>query len=160
MMSWPSLMHQVSAVHVHVECSDHYKDCASSLGSQHLSFIVSTHSIFCIPTPPLGIEPILHGEVSSHMCSSISKSIAGIVVIYVWPFLPTDSDKKTDITICEIMVMTFVMCYVLIYTMMEPLRASIKAVYVCFAQNHQSLSQAFPILYHRLDRMSNERNMV
>jgi len=107
-----------------------------------------------------GIEPILHGDVSSHMCSSISKSIAGIVVIYVWPFLPTDSDKRTDITVCEIMVMTFAMCYVLIYTMMEPLRASIKAVYVCFAQNQRSLSQAFPILYHRLDRMSNERNMV
>jgi hypothetical protein len=37
---------------------------------------------------------------------------------------------------------------------MEPLRASIKAVYVCFAQHPQSLSQAFPLIYHRLSRIS------
>ena len=40
--------------------------------------------------------------------------------------------------------------------MMEPLRASIKAVYVSFAQHPQSLSQAFPLLYHRLSRISEE----
>jgi len=104
-----------------------------------------------------GIEPILHEDISSHMCSSISKSIAGIIVIFVGQYLTRTPDNNHTV-VCEIMVTTFAMSYVLIYTMMEPLQASTKAVYVCFAQNHQSLSHAFPILYHRLARMSRERN--
>jgi len=107
-----------------------------------------------------GIEPIIHENISVHMCSSISKSISGLVVIFVGQSLAT---SNTDhMTICEIMVITFIMCYTITLTMMEPLQASIKAVYICFAQNQQSLSQAFPLLYNRLDRLSREQgsNMV
>jgi|AntRauTorckE5430_2_1112549.scaffolds.fasta_scaffold04413_3 hypothetical protein len=116
--------------------------------------------MFLLYTKLKGIEPIIHENISVHMCSSISKSISGIVVIFVGQSL---SSSNTDhMIICEIMVVSFIMCYTLIYTMMEPLQASIKAVYICFAQNQQSLSQAFPLLYHRLDRLSREQgsNMV
>lgn len=118
-----------------------------------------THScVFCSSLK--GIEPIIHENISVHMCSSISKSISGLVVIFVGQSLAT---SNTDhMTICEIMVITFIMCYTITLTMMEPLQASIKAVYICFAQNQQSLSQAFPLLYNRLDRLSREQgsNMV
>jgi len=107
-----------------------------------------------------GIEQIIYEDISAHMCSSISKSISGIIVIFIGQSFPTaDNDHMI---ICEIMVTSFIMCYTLIYTMMEPLQASIKALYICFAQNHVTLSQAFPIVYRRLQRMTNEResNMI
>jgi len=107
-----------------------------------------------------GIEPIIHENISVHMCSSISKSVSGLVVIFVGQSLA--SSNTDHMIVCEIMVVSFIMCYTVIYTMMEPLQASIKAVYICFAHNQQSLSQAFPLLYHRLDRLSREQgsNMV
>jgi hypothetical protein len=37
---------------------------------------------------------------------------------------------------------------------MEPLRAAIKASYIAFAQNPRCLSQSFPLIYHRLCRLS------
>lgn len=76
-------------------------------------------------------------------------------MIFIGHAFPTA--QNDHMVIFEIMVTTFIMCYTLVYTMMEPLQASIKAMYICFAQNHQTLSQAFPIVYHRLNRMTNER---
>jgi hypothetical protein len=60
----------------------------------------------------------------------------------------------SDSAIVLDMLLAFVFCYTLIFTVMEPLRASIKAVYVSFAQHPQSLSQAYPLIFHRLSRMS------
>ena len=48
------------------------------------------------------------------------------------------------------------MCYLILSTLIEPLRASIKAVYVSFAQHPESFSLAFPLVFHRLSRISNE----
>ena len=48
------------------------------------------------------------------------------------------------------------MCYLILSTLIEPLRASIKAVYVSFAQHPESFSQAFPLVFHRLSLISNE----
>lgn len=100
-----------------------------------------------------GIESTIHEDISVHMCASISKVIAGLIVIFIGQSATPENDHMI---ICEIMVITFIMVYIIVYTMMEPLKASIKAVYVCFAQNHQSLSQAFPLVYHRLERISRE----
>jgi len=56
--------------------------------------------------------------------------------------------------IAENVLLSFILDYTLIFTVMEPLRAAIKAVYVSFAQHPQSLSQAFPLIFHRLSRLS------
>ncbi len=103
-----------------------------------------------------GIEQIIYEDISRHMCSSISKSISGIIVIFIGHAYA--SAGYDHLIIYEIMVTSFIMCYTLIYTMMEPLQASIKALYICFAQNHLTLSLAFPIVYNRLERMTSERD--
>lgn len=69
------------------------------------------------------------------------------------------ADKLRDGTIVQSMLLAFILCYSLLFTVMEPLRASIKAIYVCFAQHPHSLSQSFPLIFHRLSRIS-EANLV
>ena len=59
-----------------------------------------------------------------------------------------------DISIFEILLFSYILCYTLLFTALEPLRAGIKAVYVCFAEHPISLSQAFPLIYQRLSRIS------
>ena len=68
-------------------------------------------------TPTAGIEQIIYEDISAHMCSSISKSISGIIVIFIGQSFPTaDNDHMI---ICEIMVTSFIMCYTLIYTILD-----------------------------------------
>lgn len=66
----------------------------------------------------------------------------------------TAIEEITDLEVVENMLLAFILSYTLIFTVMEPLRASIKAVYVSFAQHPRSLSQAFPLIFHRLSRLS------
>jgi hypothetical protein len=68
----------------------------------------------------------------------------------------SSSTNNDPMVMCEIMVVSFIMSYTIIYTMIEPLQASIKALYVGFAQNNQCLSRVFPLVYHRLHRMGPE----
>lgn len=104
-----------------------------------------------------GVEPILHQDLSSHMCSAISKSISATLTIFIGQILLyRRTGEGSDVVICETMIISYIMCYTILFTVMEPLRASISAVYVCFAQHPQSLSQAFPLVYHRLSRISED----
>ena len=86
----------------------------------------------------------MNDDISSRMCTSVSKAISIILVILIGQPLSLRMSGIEHSTVCEIMVVTFIMCFLILNTMMEPLRASIKAVYVSFAQHPQSLSQAFP----------------
>ncbi len=96
----------------------------------------------------------MQDDISAHMSTSLCKAISSVIVIFLsQPLIHRDSGLDHG-TVCEIMVITYVMCYMVLSTMIEPLRASIKAVYVSYAQHPQSLSQAFPLLYHRLSRIS------
>lgn len=102
--------------------------------------------------------PIIHDDISTHMSACVGGTVAGVIVIFTGGVLvhqrnrssPTVSDSDVVLD----MLLAFVLCYTLIFTVMEPLRASIKAVYVSFAQHPQSLSQAYPLIFHRLSRMS------
>ena len=60
----------------------------------------------------------------------------------------------TDLDVVKNMLLAFILSYTLLFTVMEPLRAAIKAIYVSFAQNPRSLSHAYPLIYHRLTRLS------
>jgi hypothetical protein len=102
-----------------------------------------------------GVEPIIHDDMTTHVCSSVCGSISGIIVVVVASILLHHrSDNLTDVALVQSMLLAFIFCYTLLFTVMEPLRASIKAIYVCFAQHPQSLSQAFPLIFHRLNRIS------
>jgi hypothetical protein len=92
------------------------------------------------------------------MCSCTGGSISGIIVIFTGYVLlhqrETSNEEISDWEVVENMLLAFIISYTLIFTVMEPLRASIKAVYVSFAQHPRSLSQAFPLIFHRLSRLS------
>jgi hypothetical protein len=112
-------------------------------------------SFFNIPLPCTGVEPIIHDDMTTHVCSSVCGSISGLIVIVVGSILSHQrTDNLTDAALVQSMLLAFIFCYTLLFTVMEPLRASIKAIYVCFAQHPQSLSQAFPLIFHRLSRIS------
>jgi hypothetical protein len=105
-----------------------------------------------------GVEPILHDDISTHMSACVGGSVSGLIVLFTGAVLTHHRNRNSphvlDSAIVLDMLMAFYFCYTLIFTVMEPLRASIKAVYVCFAQHPESLSQAFPLIFHRLTRMS------
>jgi hypothetical protein len=105
-----------------------------------------------------GVEPILHDDISTHMSACVGGSVSGLIVLFMGVLLTHQRNRNSipvpDSAIVLDMLMAFYFCYTLIFTVMEPLRASIKAVYVCFAQHPESLSQAFPLIFHRLTRMS------
>lgn len=106
----------------------------------------------------LGVEPIINDDISTHMSACVGGSVSGIIVIFTGSVLVHQRNRSSsdisDSAIVLDMILAFIFCYTLIFTVMEPLRASIKAVYVSFAQHPQSLSQAFPLIFHRLSRMS------
>lgn len=105
-----------------------------------------------------GVEPIIHDDISTHMSACVGGTISGVIVIFTGAVLVHQRNHSapdvSDSAIVLDMILAFVFCYTLIFTVMEPLRASIKAVYVSFAQHPQSLSQAYPLIFHRLSRMS------
>jgi len=101
---------------------------------------------------------MIHEDISTHMSSCVGGTISGLIVVFTGAVLVHQRNKNhpevNDSAVFVDMLLAFIFCYTLIFTVMEPLRASIKAVYVSFAQHPQALSQAFPLIYHRLSRMS------
>ena len=110
---------------------------------------------------PTGMEPIIHDDITTRMCTNVCTSVCGAIIILMGLILTRHrtSDGLTDVSILQSSLLTFILCYSLLFTVMEPLRASIKAIYVCFAQHPQSLSNTYPLIFHRLSRIS-EANLV
>jgi hypothetical protein len=109
-----------------------------------------------------GVEPILHDDITTHICSCIGGSITGVIVIVTGNLLLHQRSKYGDVddlAVVENMLVAFILSYTLIFTVMEPLRASVKAVYVSFAHSPRSISQTYPLIYHRLCRIS-ESNLT
>jgi len=88
------------------------------------------------------------------MCAAVGGGISGVIVIITGYILVHQSSNASDWEIAETLLLSFILSYTLLFTVMEPLRAAIKAVYVSFAQHPRSLSQAFPLIFHRLSRLS------
>ncbi|KAL7525169.1 hypothetical protein ACHAXR_000889, partial [Thalassiosira sp. AJA248-18] len=102
-----------------------------------------------------GVESIIHDDITTHMCSSVGHLVAGSIVIFFGMLLVThrnsfSTDPLADASLLEVLLFSYILCYTILFTVMEPLRAAIKAVYVCFAEHPLSLSQAFPLIYQRL----------
>lgn len=106
------------------------------------------------------MEPILHEDITTHMCTSIAASITGVIVLLSSWLLVHQKKSYPEVTdwhVIQNMLLSFILSYTLIFTVMEPLRAAIKAVYVSFAQQPRCLAQAYPLIYHRLTRLSESR---
>lgn len=106
---------------------------------------------------PTGLEPILHEDITTHMCTCVGGSISGVIVLittYLLLHQRKGHAEVGDFHVAESMLISFVLSYTMIFTALEPLRAAIKASYVSYAQNPRCLSQAYPLIYHRLSRLS------
>lgn len=106
-----------------------------------------------------GVESIIHDDITTHMCSSVGHLLSGSIVLVFGLMLVTHrnaiaSDPLSDASLLEAILLSYVLSYTVLFTVLEPLRAAIKAVYVCFAEHPLSLSQAFPLIYQRLMRIS------
>ena len=105
-----------------------------------------------------GVEPIIHDDISTHISACVGGCVSGIIILFTGAVVVHQRNRNDpgvpDSAVALDMVIAFLFCYTLIFTAMEPLRASIKAVYVCFAQHPEALSNAFPLIFHRLSRMS------
>ena len=120
-----------------------------------------------------GVEPIIHDDITTHMCSAaLCSVVSGCIVVLFGMLLTTHRNTTTssknaagnapldDLSLLEILLFAYILCYTLLFTALEPLRAAIKAVYVCFAEHPLSLSQAFPLIYQRLSRISDGSGSV
>lgn len=119
-----------------------------------------------------GVEPIIHDDITTHMCSALCSVVSGCIVVLFGMLLTTHRNTTTssknaagnapldDLSLLEILLFAYILCYTLLFTALEPLRAAIKAVYVCFAEHPLSLSQAFPLIYQRLSRISDASGSV
>lgn len=101
---------------------------------------------------------MIHEDISTHMSSCVGGALSSLIVVFTGFVLVHQRNRNHpeigDSAVFVDMSLAFVFCYTLIFTVMEPLRASIKAVYISFAQYPNALSQSFPLIYHRLKRMS------
>ena len=91
------------------------------------------------------------------VCTCIAGSMSGFIVLITTYLLLHQRKSHAEVTdshVVETMLISFILSYTLIFTALEPLRAAIKASYVSFAQNPRCLSQSFPLIYHRLCRLS------
>lgn len=128
----------------------------SDLGMSHVAAYFKSYSRAANDVLALvdntGVEPIIHDDISTPMLSAAASTVSSIITLFCF-YILTQSDLS-DYAICELCFTVYFMVYAVIFTVFEPLRASIKAVYVCFAQNPQSLRHTFPLIFHRLSRIS------
>merc|ERR1719273_1587575 len=109
---------------------------------------------------------VIHDDITTAMLTSFASAVSNVIVILLSFLLVhhrttaiVNYDHSnllvlTDTTICAIMLSCYVMNFILLQTLMEIIRSSIKTVYVCFAQFPSSLQNSFPLIYHRLMRIS------
>jgi hypothetical protein len=135
----------------------------SDLGMSHVAVYYKSYQKAARDVSTLieqtGVEPILHDDITTHMCSCVGGSISGIIVLFTGHVLlrqraSAGQHDISDLQVVEVMVLAYVLSYTLIFTVLEPLRSSVKAIYVSFAQHPESLRHTFPLVYHRLCRLS------
>ena len=100
-------------------------------------------------------------DVTGRMCSSVSVALSGMIVLVESIILSNHRNGVLeDGHVVGAMMLSFALNYLLIQTILEPLQASVQAVHVGFAQHPQSLSQAFPLIFHRLSRIAEQSNQL
>lgn len=107
----------------------------------------------------VGVESIIHDDITTHLCSSVCHLASGMIamlfgIVLVFHRNSFASNPLADVSLLEILLVAYMLCHTILFTAMEPLRSAIKSVYVCFAEHPLSLSQAFPLIYQRLSRIS------
>ena len=105
-----------------------------------------------------GVEPILVDEATTVVATRLAAAGAAMwLVVAGWILTHQRRHAAiplTDEEILERMILVYWNAFSMFLTVLEPLRASIKALFVCFAYHPMSLSHAYPLIYRRLKRIS------
>ena len=115
-----------------------------------------TPSYFSFPWY-LGVESIIHDDITTHICFSVGHLLAGTIPLIFGVLLVAHQNSSfsstlsmlatnKDASLLEVLLFSYIFCYTILFTALEPLQAAIKVVYVCFAEHPLSLSQAFPLI--------------
>jgi hypothetical protein len=120
-----------------------------------------------------GISKILRQDCTSLLTSSFSTVISLAVTIAIGLLIEltrsasnidnsakgdNENDDNVDFFIFKHLFLCFCLAHAIIETVVEVDRAAIRAVYITFAEKPESLSQSFPIVFHRLCRLRDDDN--
>ncbi len=82
------------------------------------------------------------------MSLGISSVISAIVLLSAW------LEHSKSLNILLIVLASFWVSYVMISLCFQVLESSVLAIYVCFAQHPESMKSQYPIVHHRLERIT------
>jgi hypothetical protein len=106
------------------------------------------------------IEPVLAQDRVTRTCNSCCVTIAGSLALLMGGlFLITGTGEANDHQVACVLLICFAQSYLLLFTAIEGLRSAVKTIYVCYAENPVMISQAYPIIYHRLSRVVEEHSI-
>jgi len=99
-----------------------------------------------------GLDSILRTDTLSHTLHALATT-AGCLIALLSLFL-FGANAGVGVAV----VLPGVLAYILVMTALEPLLATVNAAYVSFAETPALVSQTFPLIFHRLDRIAEVRN--
>lgn len=103
------------------------------------------------------IDCVLAKDKTTSTCSSFCVTISGtLTMAFGGIALVTGTGNANDHQIAVVLLITFAVGYMMLFTVLEGLRAGVKCIYICFAENPTAMSQAFPIIFHRFSRKIEE----
>jgi hypothetical protein len=144
----------------------HFATAHSDIGLAHTAVYYKTYGrgsrdVLAILTAS-GVDGIVRDDISQSLCNYVTSTLTCCIVLVTTLLLL--HQRKTHpgyyiphSRVFQDTLFSFLLSFNLISTVTEPLTAAIKASYVAFAQSPRCLSQAYPLIYHRLNRLSGAR---
>jgi hypothetical protein len=126
-------------------------------GGDHPGFMRAARDV-SIRIQQTGLEPVLQVDITTTVVSAVTAALSGLIVIITTALLLHQRHNHypdlTDVHVAVTMLLSFWFAQTLIRTALEPLRAAMQASYVAFSLHPQLFLQTYPLIYHRLHRLT------
>jgi hypothetical protein len=99
-----------------------------------------------------GLDSILRTDALSHTLHALATTAGCLIALLSLLLFGTGAGVGVAV------VLPGALAYIVVMTALEPLLATVDATYVCFAESPALVSQTFPLIFHRLDRIAEVRN--
>jgi len=99
-----------------------------------------------------GLDSILRSDTLTHTLHALGITASCLFVLLSLLLFGANS------ALGPTLFLPAVFGYILMVTVLEPLLATVNAAYICFAETPASVSQTFPLIFHRLSRIAEVRN--
>ncbi|KAM3568291.1 hypothetical protein VYU27_009583 [Nannochloropsis oceanica] len=99
-----------------------------------------------------GLDSILRTDALSHTLHALGTTAGCLTALM--SLLLFGASAGVGVAV----VLPGALAYILVMTALEPLLATVNAAYVSFAETPALVSQTFPLIFHRLDRIAEVRN--